>query len=57
MTCPNCGAVAGARDERCANCDVPLTVACPACGDHVQPGDEEQCPTCGSSLVHAVEVA
>lgn len=57
MRCPNCGADVSKRAERCPECDVPLTVTCPGCGDRVQVTDTEECPTCGASLTHAGQAA
>jgi RNA polymerase subunit RPABC4/transcription elongation factor Spt4 len=56
-TCPNCGATVDEdADERCPECNAPITVVCPTCGKRV-PEDEEQCPRCGGSLAHAAEGA
>ena len=57
MRCPNCEAEVPSDEERCPECDIPLAVTCPSCGDRVQVSDLEECSTCGASLTHAVEPA
>ena len=39
-------------DERCPECNVPLKVVCPNCGEYA-PEADQTCPSCGGSLAHA----
>ena len=54
ITCPSCGAEAGAADRFCAHCGSELTsdrvFTCPSCGAEAGATDKF-CVNCGSGLI------
>ncbi len=52
MNCQSCGAAVEATQKFCAECGIPLQVACPTCG-HVNPPGNKFCPECGTGLTVA----